>query len=162
MTRPQLLAQPARRLLRVLAAPLAAACVLVGVPAAAAQAATCTAWTGGQPPSVGTGGSVLAAVTVLSPCDAWAVGRFSDADVLQTLIAHWNGATWKQVPSPSPGISVNQLNAVSVVSAHNAWAVGGFDQGGVEKTLILRWNGRHWKRVASPNPGISNDLTAVT
>src|SRR6266568_6486376 len=112
MTRPQLLAQPARRLLRVLAAPLAAACVLVGVPAAAAQAATCTAWTGGQPPSVGTGGSVLAAVTVLSPCDAWAVGRFSDADVLQTLIERWNGSAWKVVPSPSPGSAGSALSGV--------------------------------------------------
>jgi hypothetical protein len=64
------------------------------------------------------------------------------------LIVHWNGASWKQVPSPGPRHSV--LYAVAATSAGDAWAVGytNTSRGGL--ALILRWNGAKWKRVPSP------------
>ncbi len=41
----------------------------------------------------------------------------------QSLILHWNGVTWLQVPSPSPG-NFTELTGVRAVSASDAWAVG--------------------------------------
>ena len=82
--------------------------------------------------------------------NAWAVGYYPGPESSSgTLIAHWNGKSWKQVPSPNDGYSI--LQGVAATSARNAWAVGGTGQG--DKTLILRWNGKAWKRVTSPNPG---------
>jgi hypothetical protein len=39
---------------------------------------------------------------------------------------HWNGRTWKQVPSPNPG-EVNELAGAAAVTASNIWAVGDSD-----------------------------------
>ncbi len=41
----------------------------------------------------------------------------------QSLILHWNGVTWLQVPSPSPG-NFTELTGVRAVSASDAWVVG--------------------------------------
>ena len=94
----------------------------------------------------------LYGVAATSATNAWAVGYAeSTGPTTTTLILHWNGKTWKRVPSPSP--SDPELYGVTAASAKNAWAVGysavyseGF------KTLTLHWNGKVWKRVPSPNP----------
>jgi hypothetical protein len=62
--------------------------------------------------------------------------------VSKTVIAHWNGSAWNQVPSPSPPQS--GLADVAATSARNAWAVGSYGSTHPE-TLILRWNGTSWK-----------------
>ena len=146
----------ARRMVRAVAAPLIVASALSGVSPAAAAAPACEAWTGVQPPDPGGTGNenVLAGVAVVSPCDTWAVGFFLTPGVFQTLIVHWNGASWKQVPSPNPGTN-DSLDAVAATSATNVWAVGEFSNGpGTgNRTLILHWNGTSWKQVRSPHPG---------
>ncbi len=107
-----------------------------------------TAWT--QVPSPdGAGGYAagLSAVTVVSARDAWAVGASSGPGTgcaCVSLIVHWNGTTWTQVPSPSPGGL--PLAGVAAVSTRIAWAVG-HTMGG--KTVILHWNGIAWSRVPS-------------
>jgi hypothetical protein len=111
-----------------------------------------------SPSPGGTGqGNELAGVAVVSPSSAWAVGYFqtNGSVASRTLIEHWNGRSWKRVPSPSPGAgTVNGLDAVSAVSSSSAWAVGGYTVGGnIEQTLIEHWNGRSWQKAASPNPG---------
>ena len=124
-----------------------------GAPAAtipAAGVAPCVAWTGGeQPPDPG--GSVnnntLWGVAVLSPCNAWAVG---DYDPGQTLIVHWDGASWTQVPSPDPA-TPSRLFGVHALSASNVWAVGEYFDGSIDKTLIVHWDGSAWAQVPSPN-----------
>jgi len=70
-------------------------------------------------------------VAATSSTAAWALGQINDR---RTLILHWNGTAWKQVPSPSnePGAV---LYSVAAISARDAWAV------------ILHWNGATWKRV---------------
>ena len=75
-----------------------------------------------------------------------------------TLILHWNGTTWKRVPSPSSP-SGGALAGVAATSARSAWAVG--DAGG--STLILHWNGTTWEQERSPNPtpGHGEDLIGV-
>jgi hypothetical protein len=123
--------------------------------------------------------SALSSVAARSPADAWAVGSYTDGTADLTLIEHWNGSVWQQVPSPSPGVgvggfpAVSRLSSVSAVSASNAWTVGSYDIPNVpypgvavDRTLILHWNGRVWSKVASPNRKTSgfdnNDLTGVS
>jgi hypothetical protein len=91
-------------------------------------------------------GGFLSGVAATSADSAWAVGSTSRG----TLVVHWNGTAWKQVPSP--GAAGGSLAAVAATSAKNAWAVGctGCSGSGVSRPLILRWNGTAWKQVASP------------
>jgi hypothetical protein len=101
------------------------------------------------------------AVAATSASNAWAVG--SEAPPLgggNTLILHWNGKRWKQVPSPSPSREDvgDGFGRVAAVSARSAWAVGGT---GIGTTLIVRWNGKTWKQVPSPNPTRPGYLAGV-
>lgn len=78
---------------------------MTAVGPAAAMASTCQSWVAAQPPSPGSSSNHLNGVTVVSPCDAWAVGSYtsSGSSREQNLVEHWNGASWKVVPSPSRG-----------------------------------------------------------
>ena len=124
-----------------------------GTPAAAIPTASvtpCFAWTGGeQPPDPGgdNQNSTLRGVAVLSPCNTWAVGNYSPG---QTLITHWDGASWTAVPSPNPGTE-DRLSAVAALSANNAWAVGEYFDGTAFRTLTVHWDGSAWTQVPSPN-----------
>jgi len=77
---------------RWLAAPLILA--FLTVPAAAVAPASASACGG----AVFKGG--LDAVAATSATDAWAVGNYSSASASGTLILHWDGTAWTQVPSP--------------------------------------------------------------
>jgi hypothetical protein len=108
-----------------------------------------TRWTKVPSPSFGAGsqyGSVLTGVSATSASDVWAVGYYSKANpsaTFQSLILHWDGTTWTQVPTPS-GIGYrSRLFAVSAVSTSDAWAVGYY---GIDRSLILHWNGTTWSR----------------
>ena len=109
-------------------------------------------------PSPGSSFSDLRAVRTVSASDAWAVGTYSSGAGNQTLILHWDGTAWTQVPSPNPAHD-NALTGVAATSAHNAWAVG--FTGLLDQTLILHWDGTAWTQVPSPSPGPANDLAAV-
>ena len=122
-----------------------------------------------QVPSANPGGpnqpNVLLAAAATSARNAWAVGYYSKGIGFATLIEHWNGTTWRQVPSPNPSTVNNELLGIAAPSAKDAWAVGQYaDSSNKFQTLILHWNGSVWKRVRSPNPagsGSSHSLTAV-
>jgi len=102
--------------------------------------------------------SVLYGVSADSATDAWAVGSYqTGGDVYKTLILHWDGSDWSQVPSPNPSAQQNHLNAVAAVSPKDAWAVGQTPSG----TLIVHWNGAKWSRVKSPSPGTDINLSGV-
>ena len=102
-------------------------------------------------------GGEFAGVAATSASNAWAAGwtgPASEGTGQQTLIEHWNGKTWRRVPSPNPpGSTGSFLKGVAVISATSAWAVGNSVIGGQCKTLVLYWNGRHWTIVPSPTPG---------
>jgi hypothetical protein len=72
----------------------------------------------------------LTAVAATSPSDVWAVGDYISSarpHATLTLVEHWNGTTWTQVPSPSPSPGpgrFNDLDGVAANSASDAWAVG--------------------------------------
>jgi hypothetical protein len=95
--------------------------------------------------------AALNGVTAVSANDVWAVGSGGN----ETLVEHWNGATWSIVPSP---ITLTQaaLNGVTAVSANDVWAVGYINGNTVEEglqsdTLIEHWNGSNWSMIPSQN-----------
>jgi hypothetical protein len=136
---------------------------IAAVSPAGASASTCQSWVGPQPPSPGSTANQLNAVTVISPCDAWAVGSYTSLGSGRqlNLIEHWNGASWSVVPSPQPGTGGSFLDGVRAVSPSNIWAVGAYYNTAGDIDLILHWDGRTWTQVASPSPGSSPRLTAV-
>ena len=101
-------------------------------------------------------GTWLESVDALSSGDAWAVGRIGTGSEFDTLILHWDGSAWTQVPSPSPGGALGSyLYGVSALSASDAWAVGR----AYDTPLILHWDGSAWTQVDAPGGLV--DLNSV-
>ncbi len=110
------------------------------------------------------GGPLLYGVTAMSADDAWAVGDYYNPTLQKTLtlVLHWDGKAWAQVPSPSPGtVGLDFLYGVAATSATNAWAVGNYTNNATYQTLVLHWDGKAWSQVASPNPGGSGDANSL-
>jgi hypothetical protein len=87
---------------------------------------------------------LLDAVDGTSASDVWAVGsRFGD----ETLIVHWDGASWQRVPAPSPPedpqLSI-ELQSVFAASPRQAWAVGTYFENDSMRSLVMRWDGTAW------------------
>jgi hypothetical protein len=134
---------------------LAAAALLVWAPPI--LAATCS-WQKTPAPRIH--GS-LHAVSARTASDTWAVG----VSVHQTLAEHWNGTSWRRVPTPNPGGRADWLRAVVDITRTDAWAVGGFGPGPtLESTgpLLLHWNGVVWKRRRLPRSVHRASLAAIT
>ena len=76
------------------------------------------------------------------------VGQISTSDGgSRTLIEHWNGKTWRQMPSPGRGNGAD-FYGVAATSARSAWAVGTTSYGVkplMVKPLLAHWNGLAWK-----------------
>jgi hypothetical protein len=100
-------------------------------------------------------------VTCTSSADCWAVGYWSIGNpallgsvITQTLIEHWDGASWTVVNSAnSSPAENNNLSSVTCASAANCWAVG-YSSSPVNGTLTLieHFDGTSWSIVSSPNP----------
>ena len=105
---------------RALLVPATLAGLLTGLGTAPASAATCVSWSG--IPAANSTGS------------AFAVG--TTASGTQTLILHWNGTAWTQVPSPSQGTS-DGLFGVGTTAAGSLWAVGSYALGGPSLALAV-------------------------
>src|SRR5205807_3074367 len=98
-------------------------------------------------------GGVIA-VAALSPTNVWAVGTGPGVASAccsahpTAVIEHWDGTSWKVVPSPNPNPQGNNgLGAVAAVSANNVWAVGHQLQG----PFTEHWNGTSWTIDATPS-----------
>jgi hypothetical protein len=113
------------------------------------------------------GGSAFEGISAFSSTDIWAVGYRAGgmpdfSTTTGTMVAHWNGSSWKEMPSPNVGNRMNELDAVAVMSANDVWAVGTWRNIGESfHTLIQHWNGTAWTIVPSPNPSTDNQLSAV-
>jgi len=107
-----------------------------------------TRWARVPSPNPSPSDSELSGVSALSSSDVWADGVFFDNQGhAKTLILHWNGTRWTQVPSPSPaGLLGSNLVAVSALAPGNVWAVGNVLERGNDQTLVLHWNGTRWAR----------------
>ena len=107
--------------------------------------------------------ALLDGVAAVSASNAWAFGSAITGGGFgsKTVILHWNGRTWKRVPSPSP--SQSALFSVAALSSRSAWAVGvTFSATSQGQALIERWNGKSWKRVHSPAPGAGLHSVSAT
>jgi hypothetical protein len=121
-----------------------------------------TSWQQMTSPSPGFFDYYLFGIHVVSANDIWAVGYYNTGgQVEKSLILHWNGTTWAQVPSPDPGSS-NELYAVTATSGSSAWAVGSTGSETAARPFILHWDGATWKQVAVPPlPGTGGELLGV-
>jgi hypothetical protein len=128
-----------------------------------------SAWRQQSSPSPGSGVNNLSGVAATSATNAWAVGSYDNSanTSTQTLIVHWNGTAWQQVPSPSPGGPgaghASALNGIVATSATDAWAVGYYINSTthLSQALIVHWNGTSWQQVPSPDVGIESGLGGV-
>jgi hypothetical protein len=101
--------------------------------------------------------------------DVWAAGSYnSHPGPGLTLAIHWNGTTWKQVPTESPGADDNNfgIGGIAAVNADHVLAVGtqwSHDEFKTHQdTLIEQSDGTAFTTVVSPNPGYYNSLMAVS
>jgi hypothetical protein len=85
-----------------------------------------TAWRAVPTPSPGTNTNFVTAVDGVASGNVWAVGYLLNQPygnrIRQSMILHWDGTAWTQVPSPSNASTF--LYDVAAVSATDAWAVG--------------------------------------
>src|SRR5215472_12085739 len=92
--------------------------------------------------------SLLDAVAIDAPDDAWAVGQWSPIEHVAPshgLIEHWNGAKWTVVPDPRQGGYTTVLTAVAAISPSEAWAIGfASTAGGRRVTVFMGWDGTRW------------------
>jgi hypothetical protein len=74
-----------------------------------------------------------------------------------TLIGHWNGQTWQQIPVPNSSLGGTALASLAASSSSDVWAVGSMyeppsqSQRCPHHAIIEHWNGTNWQMVASPN-----------
>ena len=122
-----------------------------------------TQWSIVSSPSPDTQFNELRGVAAISATDVWAVGFRGGTKTetpIETLILHWDGGRWTQVPSPNVPSGANQLFGITAIAANDIWAIG--TAGGAP--LALRWNGSVWSIVpVERNGGLSTEkLTAVS
>jgi hypothetical protein len=109
--------------------------------------------------------NTLASVTAIASNDVWAVGSTTNNTATVTLTEHWDGNTWKTMPSPNAGREgniqgENQLLGVSAISTSDVWACGFFvdvPQGSTLHFLVEHWNGKRWSLSATPATGTGFD-----
>lgn len=105
----------------------------------------------------------LRGVAAISATNAWAVGYRSGTQnetPIETLILHWDGFAWTQVPSPNVPAGANQLFGMTPLSANDIWAVGSV--GGAP--LALHWDGSAWSVVPVNGHGgmVGEFLTGIS
>jgi uncharacterized repeat protein (TIGR01451 family) len=154
-----------RRAVRATLLVVAASAPFLTVPAGAQGQGPPPPGTGGGPgwsiapsPNVNVNDNGLGDVTCIDSADCWAVGLYtSDAQnfIGQTLIEHFDGASWSIVTSPNTSASqANNLSGVACLGAGDCWAVGFAEPGGsgpAFTTLIEHYDGKAWS--ISPSPG---------
>lgn len=107
-----------------------------------------------------------AGTTCVTSTDCWAVGWYTVGGTNQTMIQHWDGATWSLVASPNTGpTQTNILRGVTCVTSTDCWAVGlRSNEDGNAQTMTLHWDGTAWSIVPSANTSgtRSQSLSSVT
>jgi hypothetical protein len=117
-----------------------------------------TQWNVVPSPSPGSPLNDLQGITAISADDAWTVGQYTGRTfVNQTLGEHWDGKSWKVVPTPDINPAGNDLSDVTALAGTDVWAVGSYFKSGIAQTLVEHWDGKRWRIVPSPNPGTQWD-----
>jgi hypothetical protein len=151
----------------ILAAALVAAAFVfpAGAVAPASARPRATGWTVVPSPNPSSQANYLSAVAAVSPTDVWAVGsEYRPISTPGTLTEHWDGSTWRLVPSPNFNQGYNELYGAAAISSSDVWAVGFHNISSYEseKSMALHWNGTAWSIVPTRNIGQdANVLMAV-
>ncbi len=122
-------------------------------------------WTVASGKAVASAANGFGSVAATSAANAWVGGCACAGGSDGIVTVHWNGSSWKLVPTPLPALG-SAGGAVAAASATSAWAVGFTCGEACERGTapsepdILEWNGTTWKKTASPAPD-GADLTAV-
>ncbi|MGA8112512.1 MAG: hypothetical protein WCA46_02495 [Actinocatenispora sp.] len=111
-----------------------------------------TAWSEVPPaaPSGSPGQTALTGVAALPGGTAWAVGFDTVNYPHDTVVQHWDGVRWQQVPTPGQHV---ELQAVSAVADDDVWAVGWLDRDGFGTLTAMHWDGTGWHTSTIPVPG---------
>jgi hypothetical protein len=109
-----------------------------------------------NPPPYQSTASDFIGLAAVSADDIWAVGSYSVYTVARTLIEHWDGLGWSQVPSPNVPGQETVLTAASAVSANDIWAVGHSPSN--YRTITEHWDGNQWSLIPSPSMGTGDNL----
>lgn len=120
-------------------------------------------WKAAKVPQPGALRDTLYSASAVSPDDVWAVGdQEGHNGVFGTLAEHWNGSTWRAVPTPDPGRAGDHLYAVDAVGPDDVWAVGQRLGTWPDTGLVEHWDGTRWTVVTLPgDPGASELLDGV-
>jgi len=102
----------------------------------------------------------LFGVASITANNAWAVGGYWDASGGGTLIVHWNGENWSQIPSPNDTYN-NVLYGIAAATSNDVWAVGYHGYPFQEHMLILHWDGTSWQLIKSPTAETADYLYGV-
>jgi hypothetical protein len=101
-------------------------------------------------PNPGTFNNALLSVTAIAPDNIWAVGwKSSRTSGPQSLVLHYDGVGWNEIPAPTVGTGDNVLTSVSAVAGDDVWAAGYYIDGTQYKTLTLHYDGTAWEHVPS-------------
>ena len=118
-------------------------------------------------PNPDTGRNRLLGVAAVSPDDVWAVGVAGGTagPDWYSLVLHWNGSAWSNVPAPQVGPpGTSELHGVAALAADDVWAVGAYstpDTGWWDQPLVLHWDGSEWINIPAPAFGSTSKLNAV-
>ncbi len=103
----------------------------------------------------------------ISPNNIWVVGHsLAYSGTIgwhQTLIEHWDGTSWRVVPSPNINDQHNNdLYAVAAVAANDVWAVGlhAIDSTNADG-LVEHWDGQQWSIMPVPQFSEGSHLQSV-
>jgi hypothetical protein len=94
-------------------------------------------------------------VAAISSSNVWAVGYRGTDYSTATLVEHYNGSIWSEVPAG--GVS-GYLSSVSATGPNDIWAVGSTDNG----NFIEHFDGNTWSVVPSPQPSGRSSLDSVS
>lgn len=117
-----------------------------------------TSWTRVAVP----GGGQLAAITAISPRDAWAFGTYTSRS---PIAEHWDGSAWHRVALPTPkGAEDVAVESASADSSDDVWVVGywGGATGPPLRALVEHWDGTAWSVVANATTSGYGRLTGVS
>ena len=120
-----------------------------------------------QPPGDYEFSNELFGIAAVAADDIWAVGQTYDFTDGDSLILHWDGEEWSEIPHPHPGLG-GVLYGVTAIATDDVWAVGNSYFDGLQQSVVQHWDGEEWTVVPSPNVGpylnwfVSIDATSAT
>jgi hypothetical protein len=79
--------------------------------------------------------NILNGITEVSPTDLYAAGYFEDAATggqHRTMVQHFDGASWKIIPSPAPALAQQLHGAFALPGSSNVWTVGASSTFGID------------------------------